>query len=203
VYIAYFRNKGLATPAGDARTGWYVATPAPRAVFSGRLVDQVTERDSFYSFFSGEAVRSRADSTPFEMWMDTLTTAIAPPALRIGVHINPTDSVVDEMRNLFLVAVVYEDSFGAPGLHGDTIFAPIARAVVTDTWGVPLSLRFGSEFDTTLETTLGEWETSRLGVAAFVQDTSTKDILQATVIRRIRQQKVEDRQRQLTLEVRK
>ncbi len=146
----------------------------------------MTDPDSFYSSYDAQITRCRADSTPIEMWLDSTGTVVAPPNVRVRVVVNPTDSVVNSMRNLALVAVVYEDSVPYEQLPGDTVHVRfVARAVVGDTWGIPLSLRLGQEFDTTLAVTLGQWRTGYLGVAAFVQDTANKEVLQAVVRRRI------------------
>jgi len=116
-----------------------------------------------------------------EVSLDTATTGLDSTQLRIGVHITPTDSAVDAMGSLMLVAVVYEDS--APYysmLRQDTAYVRFcARCVIGDTWGVPLSLRFGTDYDTVLTTPLGDWNRSRLGAVVFVQDTSSLRVLQS------------------------
>jgi len=51
--------------------------------------------------------------------------------------------------------------------------------VIADTWGVPIRLRFGTDFDTVLTTAVRGWDISHVGVAAFVQDTASQAVLQA------------------------
>jgi len=190
VVIDFYQTRGLEIPSGAGRGRWYYGYQQwPWAVFGGRSGEQVTNPDSFYSAYDAQVTRCRADSTPIEMWLDSAGTVVAPPNVRMRVKVNPTDSVVNGMGNLMLVCVVYEDSVPFEQFPGDTVYPRmVGRAVAGDTWGIPLSLVFGQEFDTTLEVTLGQWRTDYLGVAAFVQDTATKEILQAAGRRRIGRQ---------------
>lgn len=124
---------------------------------------------------------ARSDSAVLEMSLDSVTTRLDSAELSIGVHITPTDSAVDTMNGLMLVAVVYEDS--APYysmLKGDTAYARFCvRRVIGDTWGVPLALHFGDDYDTVFTTPLGAWDRSHLGAAVFVQDTASLRVLQS------------------------
>ncbi|MBN2465888.1 hypothetical protein JXD38_09750, partial [candidate division WOR-3 bacterium] len=121
-----------------------------------------------------------------EMMLDSATTRLDSAELSIGVHITPTDSAVDEMSGLMLVAVVYEDS--APYysfLQQDTAYVRYCvRSVIGDTWGIPLKLSFGQDYDTVLTTPLGAWKRRHLGAAVFVQDTSSLRVLQSVGKRR-------------------
>ncbi len=152
----------------------------PTAFFDGFYrAPQIT--DSFYGVYDGMIGQARSLTTVMEMSLDSATTRLDSTELSIGVHITPTDSAVDKMKGLMLVAVVHEDS--APYysmLQEDTAYARFCvRRVIGDTWGVPLTLSFGADFDTVLTTPLGAWERSRLGVAVFVQDTSSLRVMQS------------------------
>jgi hypothetical protein len=48
-----------------------------------------------------------------------------------------------------------------------------------------VSLRYATPFDTVLEATLGNWRREFLGVAVFVQDTATREVLQSVTRKRI------------------
>ncbi len=171
----------LSTPTGDERARRYnVAGFWPTAFFDGFYrAPQVS--DSFYQVYDNMIGQARSLTTVLEMSLDTATTRLDSMRLSLGVHITPTDSTVDAMRGLMLVALVYEDS--APYysiLRRDTAYARFcARRVIGDTWGIPLQLRFGQEYDTVLSTPLGAWNRSRLGAAVFVQDTSSLRVLQS------------------------
>jgi hypothetical protein len=171
----------LSTAAGDVRAARYnVAGFWPTAFFDGFYrAPQIT--DSFYGVYDGMIGQARSLTTVIEMALDSTTTRLDSAELSIGVHITPTDSAVDQMNGLMLVAVIYEDS--APYysmLQGDTAYARFCvRRVIGDTWGVPLELHFGDDYDTVLSTPLGAWNRSHLGAAVFVQDTSSLRVLQS------------------------
>jgi hypothetical protein len=171
----------LSTAAGDERSRRYnVAGFWPTAFFDGFYrAPQVS--DSFYEVYDNMIGQARSLTTVMEMALDSATTQLDSTELSIGVHITPTDSAVDTLSGLMLVAVIYEDS--APYysvLRQDTDYVRFcARRVVGDTWGVPLTLRLGTEYDTVLTTPLGTWNRSHLGAAVFVQDTSSLRVLQS------------------------
>ena len=125
--------------------------------------------------------QARSVTTVLEMSLDSATTRLDSIGLSIGVHIRPTDLAADSMAGLMLVAVVYEDS--APyysSLRSETAYTRFcARLVIGDTWGIPLTLHIGTDYDTVLTAPLGGWNRSRLGAAVFVQDTSNLRVIQS------------------------
>ena len=173
----------LATAAGDERSKRYnVGGFWPAAFFDGFYrAPTVSVLDSFYGVYDNMVGQARALTTVLEMSLDSATTRLDSTKLSIGVHITSTDSTVNAMNSLMLVAVIYEDSTPYRSqVGGDTAYARYcARCVIGDTWGVPLRLHFGTDFDTVLNTSLGTWNRSRLGAAVFVQDTSSLRVLQS------------------------
>lgn len=170
---------GFITPAGTERERWYGVSWQPSAVFDGRPGPQVQEPDSFYPVYRDMIDGARSRRTVLEMVLDTALTKADSAQVSIGVRIEPTDSVVDEMAHLALVAVVFEDSVPYECL-GDTLYAwRVVRRVLSDTWGIPVSLRFGTAFETTLVAPNPGWRPGLIGVAAFVQDTASKQVLQS------------------------
>ena len=171
----------LSTQAGDERGRRYnVGGFWPTAFFDAFYrAPQIS--DSFYEVYHNMVDQARSQSSILEMSLDSAATGLDSTQLRIGVHITPTDSAVDGMGSLMLVAVVYEDS--APyysTLRQDTAYVRFcARRVIGDTWGIPLTLHFGADYDTVLSTPLGDWNRSRLGAAVFVQDTSSLRVMQS------------------------
>jgi len=185
VFFSYYSSLSqpeLVTPAGERRSQWYGVSLTPTAFFDGReQAVQVTHPDSFLVVYRDQFTGARAHNTVIELRLDSATTTIDSQQVRIGVQIHPTDTTVDRMTNLSLVGIVYEDSVPYYSLlHGDTVHAPlVVRAVIADTWGVPIQLRFGTDFDTVLTTAVRGWNISHVGVAAFIQDTASKAVLQA------------------------
>jgi hypothetical protein len=190
VYFGYYLNGDLTIEPNVERWRWYEQPASPWGLFNGVRSPQVVNEDEFYQVYDDMIVGARAQPTVLEMWLDESTTRVVADSqlVRVGVHINPTDSAVDRMENLMLTAVLFEDSIPYEShLHpGDTAYARmVVRRVIADTWGIPLSLGFGTEFDTTLEAMLGVWQLDRLGVAVFVQDTVKGEVLQSVGKRRI------------------
>ncbi len=142
-------------------------------------------QETLYDAFRTRIEGARSQKTMLEMSLDTAGTRIEAPDVRIGVHISPVDTLIDAMENLMLVAVLFEDSIAHPGFSGDTVYVPIVRDVIGGAWGVPVHLRYATEFDTVLEATLGNWREGYMGVAVFVQDTATKQVLQSVIARKI------------------
>jgi hypothetical protein len=188
VYFTYLQAGELATPEGDARAARYnVGGLWPSAYFDGASrAPQVSEPDSFYAIFANMADGARSQPTVLEMSLDTLLTSADSAQVQIGVHITPTDSVVDRMSGLRLVTVLFQDSVPYDQF-GDTLYLRgVVRCVVGDTWGVPVHLTFGAGYDTTIVApTATGWQPRLLGVAAFVQDTADMQVLQSVVKYRI------------------
>uniref|UniRef100_A0A7C4GC57 Uncharacterized protein n=1 Tax=candidate division WOR-3 bacterium TaxID=2052148 RepID=A0A7C4GC57_UNCW3 len=167
------------TPAGAERERWYNVTWQPSAVFDGRPGPQVQQPDSFYPVYRDMIDAARSRKTVLEMTLDPDLTRADSAQVSIGVRIEPTDSLIDAMANLALVAVVFEDSLPYEYL-GDTLHAwRVVRRVLSDTWGIPVSLRLGTVFETTLVVPNPGWRPRLTGVAAFVQNTESKQVLQS------------------------
>lgn len=150
-------------------------------MFDGRLGPQVEIPDSFYPVYRDMIDGARSVPAVLEMRLDSLRTWVDSQMATVGLAVSPTDSIVDTMTGLRLVAVILEDSVPYEML-GDTLYARMAaRAVLTDTFGIPLTLKFGRDFDTTLTVPVQEWNVTRLGVAAFLQDYASRRVLQSVV----------------------
>lgn len=174
----------LLTPEGEERSKRYnVGGAWPAAFFDGFYrAPTVPSIDSFYGVYDGMVGQARSLTTVLEMSLDTAATRLDSTELSVGVHITPTDSAVNTMSSLMLVAVIYEDSVPYISLlGGDTAYVRFcARHVIGDTWGIPVTLRLGTDYDTVLTTPLDPvWNRSRLAAAIFVQDTSSLRVLQS------------------------
>ncbi len=191
VYVIYYEmHPELESPEGKARANWYgKGVESPLAFWDGtRRSPQVVIPDSFYPLYKSLTDAARAQKTILEIGIDSLTTTIDSAGLRIGVHITPTDSAVDTMKSLRLVAVVYEDSLPYYSLaQGDTVYSSTTvRQIVGGGFGIPLELKFGGDFDTILHTAASRYNITRVGAAVFVQDFETRAVLQSAGKRRIK-----------------
>ncbi|MEO0079421.1 MAG: hypothetical protein ABIK44_01930 [candidate division WOR-3 bacterium] len=187
IYYSSLSQPELVTPAGEGRSRWYGVSLWPTAFFSGRRQEQITSPDSFYAAYQAEFLGARSRTTVLAMALDSATTLIDSQRVSIGVRVHPTDTVANRLTGVNLVGIVFEDSvpYYSP-LRGETVYASVAvRQVIGDTWGVPIRLSFGADLDTVLTTPTGSWRFDKVGVAAFVQDTTTKEVLQAVMKRRI------------------
>ncbi len=171
----------LSTPAGDARSARYnVDSLWPAAFFDGPERAPLTgDGESFYPIYDSMVRNARSTTTVLELSLDSATTRLDATEVRIGIHIKPTDSAVDSIAGLMLVVVVYEDSVAYCSMSpADTHYIRFcARQVIGGTWGVPLKLRLGADYDTVITAPLDSWNRSHLGAAVFVQDTSNLCVL--------------------------
>lgn len=171
----------LMTEVGKARGRRYAGSELPPAAFFDGFypAPHVSDIDSFGSVYNSMIVQARSRTTILEMSLDSTATRLDSSELRLGVHITPTDSAANAMNGLMLVAVVYEDSVPYISLGHQAYARFCARTVIGDTWGVPVTLRFGTDYDTVLTTPVGSWNPSHIGAAIFVQDTSNMRVLQS------------------------
>jgi hypothetical protein len=192
-YVIYYdaeTHPELASRAGIARAEWYgTGVERPLAFFNGTLRSpQITLPDSFYPVYRDMVDAARARKTVLEMVIDSC--AIDSTTLTLRLKFTPTDSSIDTMTALRLVAIVFEDSVPYYSfLIGDTFYAPMtARKVIGDSFGIPFACQFGQDRDTILTTTITDYNINRIGVAVAVQDLSTRAIIQSAIKWRIKQE---------------
>jgi len=189
VYYSAESHPEVESEAGRARANWYGVQPSllPLAFFDGtNRAPQVTLPDSFYPVYRNMTDGARAQKTVLEMKLDS--TIVESQRVAIRVRIEPTDSTVDAMTGLRLVAVVYEDSVPYYSLlMGDTVYiSRVVRTVVGDSFGVPLRLKFGTGYDTLLWVPYAGYNIDRIGVAVAVQDVATRAVLQSVIKQRVK-----------------
>lgn len=168
-----------------ARGRYYNYGFEPSCIFDGGSPVYVENLDSFYVRYSDQILGARSQKTSLTMEFDTTVTKIDAPQLIIGLSVTPTESLPDP-TSLRLFVVIYEDSarYLSSFPPFDTLYALfVVRKILPDTLGLNLTVNFPNKFNTTFATQLGNWQTSQLGVAAFVQNRQTKQILQAVVKR--------------------
>lgn len=194
-FVIYYSGEAhpqLSSPAGKARNEWYgVGAEAPLAFFNGILRSPpIIIPDSFYPVYQNMIDAARARKTCLEMALDSTGTTVDSTTLRLRVRLTPTDSLIDTITSLRLVAIVFEDSISYySSFVGDTTYAPMAvRQVIGDSFGIPIAFKFGRDFDTLLTTGVSGYNINRLGVAVSVQDFVTKEVWQSVVKWRIKRE---------------
>ncbi|MCX7732926.1 MAG: hypothetical protein N2248_07190 [candidate division WOR-3 bacterium] len=192
-FVIYYDSEllpQLSSPAGKARAEWYGAGgERPLAFFDGTSRSpQITLPDSFYPVYRDMIDAARTRKTMLEMRIDS--AAIDSSRLTVRLVITPTDSSADTITTLRLVAIVFEDSIPYYSiLRADTFYSPMTvRTVIGDSFGIPLRLRFGQDYDTVLSTPVPDWNPNRTGIAVTVQNFGSRAVLQTAVKWRINQE---------------
>jgi hypothetical protein len=142
--------------------------------------------DSYYVRYQDNINGARSRATSLTMEFDTTTTKIDTNQINIGINVTPTESLPDQ-ANLRLFVVIYEDS--AFYLSSFPPFEPkhslfVVRKILPDTLGLNLTVEFPNSFDTTFTYPVGNWDKAQIGIASFVQNIQTKEVLQAVVKRK-------------------
>ena len=181
----------FANSDGKARHQFYNITEEPTSYFSGGGKISPVEcpnPDSYYVRFQDNILGARSRATSLTMEFDTATTKIDTNQINIGINITPTESLPDR-ANLRLFVVIYEDSafYHSSFPPFDSMHSLfVVRKILPDTLGLNLTVAFPNSFDTTLTNPLGSWDKDQIGIAAFVQNIQTKEVLQAVVKRKFR-----------------
>jgi hypothetical protein len=179
----------FATNDGKARRQLYSVTEEPTSFFSGgeRISPvECPNADSYYVRYQDNILGARSQATSLTMGFDTANTKIETNQINIGLNITPTESLPDR-ANLRLFVVVYEkiaNYLSAFPPHDTMHSLFVVRKILADTSGLNLTVDFPSSFDTTLTTTVGNWDKTQIGVASFVQNIQTKEVLQVVVKRK-------------------
>ncbi|MGQ9677897.1 MAG: hypothetical protein ACUVUD_01265 [bacterium] len=189
VYYFAELHPDLESDAGRLRADWYGVEPTllPLTFFDGTgRAPAVTIPDSFYSVYQNMTDGARARKTFLDIKLDS--TAVDREQVAIRVRIESTDSTVERMSDLRLVALIYEDSVPYYSLlRGDTVFiSRVVRTVVGDGFGVPVHLIFGVSYDTLLLVPIQGWNIDRVGVAVAVQDGATRAVYQSAIKKLVR-----------------
>ncbi len=186
VFFSYhaFEYDTFYNTESHTRDSLYSIIYEPTCVFAGTefvTPITVTDPDSFYSVYKQYVLGVRSRTTSLTMEFDTALTKIEANQLKIGLTVNPTESLPD-LANLRLFLVIFEDSL----FYQSEYYLKVVRKLLPNTQGLNLTVNFPNSFDTLLTIQLENWNTTQLGVAAFVQNMQTKEVLQAVVKRNLR-----------------
>lgn len=178
--IAYHRRM-----LGDTLSPSYVAVreslysiqTSPIVVFDGLYKVQTENPDDNYPVFKNHIINRRTELTPLKMDCET---SVSSSLVNVKIHIVTVDSIRGTYH-LFLILTedsVYFKQAGAP----DSIFFFVMRKMVPNENGIEINLNHPDSIVQELDFALNPaWQDDRLGIVAFVQDTTTKEILQAKV----------------------
>lgn len=182
LYAGGAPNDTICPPEAVTRKNWYaVATSPCTGVFDGIVkvqepIDPKTKYD--------QVITDRLpDSTRLVLTIESADTLAG--SVNIRIRAITTDSIIGGNPRLF--AMIIQDSMKY-GMTGDSLFSYVCRRIIppdTTVIGIPFAHTVPNDtFDTTLTVT-NLWHASNLGVLTFIQDISSKKVIQAVMKRRL------------------
>jgi hypothetical protein len=169
--LFYHANKQVC----DSKISFYNVFFAPTTVIDG--IEKPFSTDS--SAIKQKINERLSVAPPFEIIVsDTFISG----SYYIDIKIQTLSSV--DLSNLFVETVIIEEKIkfaSAPGSNGETTFYDVMRAVLPSTDGVSLNnVQQSGNNLVEIETDLLEnWQTDQLNAVVFIQNKSTKEVLQA------------------------
>lgn len=167
----------LCPPEAHARMEWYGSPQTPCLIVDG--TDRVREEnpDAYYTTFGGHIDLARAQPPRLRIGLEDSVRA---DTIRVRLVFEATDTISIQGASFFVA--VFEDSLRAEdGLY----YNQVVRQILPDQNGFPLVLKSGA-LDTTV-TFVNRWPGAKLGIASFIQDMTSKEILQAAVKRKLQE----------------
>jgi len=158
----------------DTKISFYNIFFAPTTVIDG--IEKPSSTDSI-------AIKQKIDerlsvSPPFEI---IATGEFIAGSYYVDVRVNTLAAI--DFTNLTIETVILEEEIEftfAPGSNGETKFYDVMRAVLPSTEGVSLSSvqQSGNNTVESEADLIDSWQTDRLNAVVFIQDKSTKEVLQ-------------------------
>jgi len=164
------------------RESLYQITASPTVVFDGIHIVQTEDPNQDYATYKNFIISERNREPKLRLHLETNLIAFS---VNLKLHIVVVDSIKIDDRYLFFV--VYEDSVyfaqsGAP----ESTFNYVMRKMVPDERGIPIGLSYPDSIVKEVNFNLQDnWHKDKLGIVAFIQDKTTKEVLQAIVEKRI------------------
>jgi thiol-disulfide isomerase/thioredoxin len=159
------------TSETDEREQWYGAVSAglPQIYFDGVVNQQHSYEETYAEY---KAVVDSRLSVPAVLELG-LNASVEGDSLTVGVELQPVGDVGEGQFSCRVA--VYEDDLDFTAPNGQTHFRYTVRDLLPS-WDVTLATAEGRDWAVALDPT---WKTGDLGVVAFVQNTATREILQA------------------------
>jgi len=181
VMLAWHIGDNLEVPEGVTRDDWYGVTGYPTAFFDG-VVREVGGSTGTYNAYVNIYNQRTAKASDFRM---TVEGDIDDYTGTGDVWINVSCVQTPTLANLKLHTVVFEDDYGPyNGGNGETIHDFVAWEMIEGTDGTTITATAGDvkRFHYSIDATGYAQDYDQLGVIAFVQSHSTKEVLQAAYI---------------------
>ncbi len=171
--LFYLANK----PVCDSKISFYNVFFAPTTVIDG--IEKPSSTDS--TLLKQKINERLAAVPPFEI---IVTENFIGGSYYIDVQVNSLITI--DLTNLTLEAVILEEEIefnNPPGSNGETKFYDVMRAVLPSTDGISLAAvqQSGSNLVETEADLIANWQTNQLNAVVFVQNKSSKEVLQAGI----------------------
>lgn len=184
--IAYHRRIGGDTLSPDLverrRSFYYEAEGEPAVLFDGTGPVWTTDPSEDYATYKNYLIGRRGKKSALRM---ALTTQLRADTVIAQTTIAAIDSIT--ANDLRLLIVLYEDSvrFHLIGAS-DSIFNRVMRLMIPDENGIACTLNFGDSLNKEVRFNLNQTlKQNQLGLVAFVQDFTTKEVLQAILRKKL------------------
>lgn len=162
----------------NRKSFYYTSGGEPAVLFDGTGPIWTTDPTQNYQTYKTHIINRRNYKSPLRI---KLESQIQTNTCNIKATIIPTDII--NASNLRLFFIVCEDSvrFTLAGAY-DSIFNHVMRAMVPDQNGIACTLTLGDSLTREVSFILNQaWNTTQLKVISFIQDISTKEVLQSAV----------------------
>ena len=166
----------------SARESLYQINASPTVIFDGTNLVQTEDPNQDYYVYKNWIIHERNIAPQLRLHLET---RLVSASVNLKLHIVSVDSINN--GNYYIFVVLYEDSVyfpqaGAP----ESTFSFVMRKMIPDENGIPIDLAYPDSMMIEMDFTLqSNWDTRKLGIVAFVQNMASKEVLQATVNKRI------------------
>jgi len=164
---------------------FYDANPSPNRArhdyYGTEAVPTMYVDGSVGSAYSFEGSVASRGAVPSPIEIDLIVRGVSSDVASIDVTITPDDETIDLNAKLFVMITEDEIYYSAP--NGQTVFYQVFRKMGTVNAGMDVHLSYGEtveeHFDINVDS--DEWDLEKCHLVAFVQNPTTKEILQSQV----------------------
>jgi hypothetical protein len=171
--LFYLANK----PSCDAKISFYNILFAPTTV-----IDGISKPSSTDSAAIKQKIDERLSAPPaFEI---IVTDAFIEGSYYIDVQVNSL--IARDINNLVLQTVILESEIeftNPPGSNGETKFYDVMRTILPSPDGITMAdvQQSGTNIQNIEGDLIESWQTNQLNAVVFIQDISSKEVLQAGI----------------------
>jgi PKD repeat protein len=181
VILSYHGSDQLSTTDGDARITYYNIAGYPTVWFDGK-VEEAGGDNGCYGRYNNIYKNRAAIASSLRM---TVEGDISDSTGLGEIWVNMTAVQTPTQTNLVLHTIVFEDDYGPyNGGNGENYHDWVVRQMMEGSAGTSLTITNGQEktYHYNIDTTGYAQDYDQIGVIAFVQSSSSKEVVQAAYI---------------------